>query len=309
MNRRSIPLDVKQLLFEQSRGTCAICGSTAYLEMAHITPFADGGDNTLENLMVLCPTCHAAVDSSRISGETLARIKEEWVEKGIAGKGAISEAAASNSQIPATSDLHAWAGALASSSQFDESVKKIVSELESIGSEDRFIDEVLQPLVTAMRFEGVTVLHHTGRPEHGKDLVFHERDRVGGFTFYAIVACVGKIHARSSATNDSGHYQKIQDQVCKCFAIPFEDHNLKATFHIDKVIVACNQLISDEATQLFRAWEDRERRRLIFWNAAEIAGTRSEYSWGRETMSANQTLRWTRRTSKSSWFEIAPGAR
>jgi hypothetical protein len=34
-----------------------------------------------------------------------------------------------------------------------------------------------------LRFEGVTVLHHTGRPEHRKDLAFHERDRIGGFTF------------------------------------------------------------------------------------------------------------------------------
>jgi HNH endonuclease len=272
MTDKGIPPDTKGQLLEQSRGKCAICGSSSYLEMAHITPFVEGGKSTAENLILLCPTCNAAVDSAQFPSERLAEIKEAWEQKRIPGKEAVSKIATSESQVSTQSDLKAWAGALESSDQFDESVKKIVGELDSIKSEDRFIEDVLRPLITALRFEGVTILHHTGRPEHGKDLVFHERDRVGGFTFYAIVACVGKIHARSSAASDSGHYQKLQDQVCKCFAIPFEDHNLKASFHIDKVIVACNQVITDEAKRMFRAWEDRERRRLIFWDAADIAG-------------------------------------
>jgi hypothetical protein len=43
---------------------------------------------------------------------------------------------------------------------------------------------------------------------------------------------------------------------------------LKASFHTDKVIVACNKVITEQAKRMFRAWEDRERRRLVFWDAA-----------------------------------------
>lgn len=107
-----------------------------------------------------------------------------------------------------------------------------------------------------------------------EDIVFYERDKLGGFTYYAVVACVGKIHATSSKakTHGSGHYDKIIDQVEKCFAMPYEDHNSKGEFYIDKVIVACSENITEEATQLLREWEKQNRRRLIFWNAESIAG-------------------------------------
>ena len=123
-----------------------------------------------------------------------------------------------------------------------------------------------------MGFEGITVLHHSGRPDHGKDIVFYERVRLGGFTWYAVVACIGKIHAQSSKASlvDSGHYDKILDQVKRSFALPYEDHNLKGKFYIDKVVVACSESITDEAIRMFRAWEDSERRRLLFLSALTL---------------------------------------
>jgi len=157
-------------------------------------------------------------------------------------------------------------------SEFDaSSVRSIVEGLGQVNSEDRFISYVLKPLFEVMGYEGVTCLHHTGRPEYGKDIVFHEPDRLGGDTYYAVVACVGKIHANSSKTRVSGHYQKIIDQVEKCFAKPYEDYDKKGEFYIDKVIVACSANITDEAQQYFREWEKRERRHLIFWPAERIA--------------------------------------
>jgi hypothetical protein len=170
--------------------------------------------------------------------------------------------------------LMSGAEALQSSEEFDACVQSIAEEISRIQSEDKFIINILKPLFDALGYEGVTVLHHTGTPERGKDIVFYERDRLGGFTFYAVVACAGKVHAKSSKaqTRDSGHYDKILDQIKKCFDLPYSDPNLKGDFYVDKVIVACSDSITDPALQLFRAWEDRERRRLIFLDSLGIAG-------------------------------------
>ncbi|MFA1624403.1 HNH endonuclease [Rhizobium mongolense] len=56
---------VAEALF-QAKGTCGSCGSkapferrcTPYLEVHHVKPLAEGGDDTLENAVALCPNCH-----------------------------------------------------------------------------------------------------------------------------------------------------------------------------------------------------------------------------------------------------------
>lgn len=58
---------VAEVLF-QAKGTCRRCGSKApfyrrsdgspYLEVHHSTPLAEGGDDTVENAIALCPNCH-----------------------------------------------------------------------------------------------------------------------------------------------------------------------------------------------------------------------------------------------------------
>ena len=157
------------------------------------------------------------------------------------------------------------------SSEFDAAVRSVVEKLSQVKSEDDFISYVLKPMFEVMDYEGVTCLHNTGRPEYGKDIVFYKPDRLGGDTYYAVVACVGRIHANSSKTQGSGHYQKIIDQVEKCFAKPYEDHERKGEFHIDKVIIACSANITDEAQQYLREWEKQARRHLICWDAERIA--------------------------------------
>jgi hypothetical protein len=276
--------EAKQRLMAESRNQCAICGSKRFLQLAHITPMSEGGSSTPENIIVLCPTCHMGIDSSRIAADLLKGIKRDWIENEILGKEKIAQITqdlrlASGSHFQqgtskSTEDLVSWSDALRRSDEFDAAVRSIVEELGEVNSEDDFVHNVLKPLFDAMGFEGVTCLHHTGRPEYGKDIVFYERDRLGGFTYYAVVACVGKIYAASSKakTRNSGHYQKIIDQVEKCFTIPYEDHNSKGKFYIDKVIVACSANITEEALQLFREWEKQKRRRLIFWDSQNIAG-------------------------------------
>lgn len=58
---------VAEVLF-QADGICGSCGSEApfirrsdrspFLEVHHITPLADGGEDTVENALALCPNCH-----------------------------------------------------------------------------------------------------------------------------------------------------------------------------------------------------------------------------------------------------------
>lgn len=276
---RTVPIQIKRQLLKESRNQCMICGSKAFLQLAHIVPYHKGGNHKAENLLVLCPTCHMAVDSSQIPANTLYKVKQDWVEEGVLGKNTILILAQSIQQSSsetkgATIALLSWSEALVKSEEFDEHIKLISEEISNVKEEDTFIAQTLKPLFDGLGYEGVTILHHTGRSEHGKDMVFYERDRLGGFTFYAVVACIGKIHDKSSKaqTRDSGHYEKIIDQVGKCFELPYTDYNLKGDFYMDKVVVTCTETITDDALKRFRAWEDRERRHLIFLPAQDIAG-------------------------------------
>ncbi len=40
------------------------------------------------------------------------------------------------------------------------------------------------------------------------------------------------------------------------------------------VVSACSDLITDEAMQLLRSWEEKNRRHLLFLDAANIAGNK-----------------------------------
>lgn len=282
ITRQIITSKTRDGVLAESRHACAICGSTSYLELAHIRPIALGGDSTADNLIVLCPTCHRSVDiTTRISGEALAEIKAHWVKHGRPGRELVLRDFASASTASSGPDVGAsvmqhelahWLIALREYETFDSVTTRIMSELAALPSEDDFINLYLRPLLEWLGFQGITVMHHTGRPEHGKDIVFRDDDRLGGLSFYAVVATRAKIHATSTRTPSSGHYSKILDQVAKCYMLRHHDMNLKSAFFIDKVVVASADTITEEALLFFREWEERERRHLIYWSGPTIAG-------------------------------------
>ena len=55
---RYIPKKVRSAVWEEAKGRCAICGSTDFLELDHIKPFALGGDNNHKNIRLLCRNCN-----------------------------------------------------------------------------------------------------------------------------------------------------------------------------------------------------------------------------------------------------------
>jgi hypothetical protein len=57
-SRRSIPDDVKQLVWNRASGACQSCGSRTELQFDHVIPVAHGGGSSEANLQVLCGPCN-----------------------------------------------------------------------------------------------------------------------------------------------------------------------------------------------------------------------------------------------------------
>lgn len=48
----------RKILIELLGNKCKTCDSVVRLELDHIVPVKDGGENTFSNLQVLCSVCH-----------------------------------------------------------------------------------------------------------------------------------------------------------------------------------------------------------------------------------------------------------
>jgi hypothetical protein len=58
---RSIPQDVKIAVAVRDQGCCQHCGTFAGpMEYDHVIPYSMGGDNSVENIQLLCRRCNAA---------------------------------------------------------------------------------------------------------------------------------------------------------------------------------------------------------------------------------------------------------
>jgi hypothetical protein len=59
--KRKIPTAIRRAVYAREEHACALCRSTQALHLHHLLSRAQGGKNTLENLVCLCPTCHAII--------------------------------------------------------------------------------------------------------------------------------------------------------------------------------------------------------------------------------------------------------
>jgi hypothetical protein len=58
---RSIPQDVKIAVAVRDEGLCQHCGtSTGPMQYDHVIPYSVGGDNSVENIQLLCRRCNRA---------------------------------------------------------------------------------------------------------------------------------------------------------------------------------------------------------------------------------------------------------
>jgi hypothetical protein len=80
--RKKIPQAVRDKLLVDAMHRCCLCPEHHDVtDIHHIVPISADGPNSEDNLMVVCPTCHAKIHRirNRYSDEQLRMCKERWV--------------------------------------------------------------------------------------------------------------------------------------------------------------------------------------------------------------------------------------
>jgi hypothetical protein len=75
--RRAIPDPIKREVLTEAGYRCAVptCRTILAIDLHHLDRVADGGPDTRDNLLALCPTCHALHHRGEIPAEALAVYK------------------------------------------------------------------------------------------------------------------------------------------------------------------------------------------------------------------------------------------
>lgn len=80
--RKAIPKDVRNQVLVDAMHRCCLCPEhREVVDLHHVVPISEGGPNTEDNLMAVCPTCHATIHRirNRYTSEQLRMYKERWV--------------------------------------------------------------------------------------------------------------------------------------------------------------------------------------------------------------------------------------
>jgi hypothetical protein len=78
--RPTIPREVQIAVLVESGHRCAVCGDPCPLERAHILPWCESRDHSLENLICLCASCHQRADLERWGKKVLHEYKKTpWI--------------------------------------------------------------------------------------------------------------------------------------------------------------------------------------------------------------------------------------
>ena len=71
--RTAIPEDIRRGVLIEAGYRCAVptCRALLVLDLHHLIPVRDGGENAAGNLLALCPTCHAMHERGKIDSEAI----------------------------------------------------------------------------------------------------------------------------------------------------------------------------------------------------------------------------------------------
>lgn len=71
--RKSIPIDVRRLVLHEAGYRCVnpTCRTIITIDLHHLDFVSEGGENTAENLIALCPNCHSLHHKGHIPIESL----------------------------------------------------------------------------------------------------------------------------------------------------------------------------------------------------------------------------------------------
>ena len=71
--RKAVPLDIKKQVLHEAGYQCSnpVCRTILTLDIHHIDYVSDGGENTADNLLALCPNCHSLHHKKQIPIESL----------------------------------------------------------------------------------------------------------------------------------------------------------------------------------------------------------------------------------------------
>lgn len=65
--KNNVSKSIRRKIMNRWENKCAICANNDILEIHHIIPLSEGGDNAEDNLILLCACCHAAVHQRAFS--------------------------------------------------------------------------------------------------------------------------------------------------------------------------------------------------------------------------------------------------
>src|SRR5271170_6941519 len=75
-DRPVIPMEVQREVLYEARHRCAVCCQPTPLEKAHIIPWSESHDHSVENLIALCANCHERADHEHWGESYLRRYKQ-----------------------------------------------------------------------------------------------------------------------------------------------------------------------------------------------------------------------------------------
>lgn len=80
--RKNIPKDVRNKVLVDAMHRCCLCPEHhEVVDLHHVVQVSEGGPNTEDNLMAVCPTCHAKIHRirNRYTVDQLRMYRERWV--------------------------------------------------------------------------------------------------------------------------------------------------------------------------------------------------------------------------------------